>query len=340
MSQGDERQRRNLELYKNLFLEALLNDGQVSDEEEQPLADFARAVGLSDQAVAQLRAEVTAEPRVAAQVAELLRGVEEDSEPPDGIPDEEPSFADPDGPGWESDESEPPPDPNDPALSGRRSRLKALRTIAKEAGSRLSETGASCRVARCNAEDPDVQERLRQAAAGEIQIEFAPLTIGLGGLAAVWPEAGRNLLREVKAVAGWRLAFIPHYVTPDRKLEVVQHKQGWLYFRAGQRQGIYVRFGSLRGSQVSVFVGFGSEQEREDPDYCAARERIVAGCDLAIGEGWSLQQAPGQLRLEAKRTLSCEAMTEPGTVLSVADALQRLSTYVVQHLAGCMARES
>ncbi len=183
-----------------------------------------------------------------------------------------------------------------------------------------------------------MRKRLRQAAAGEIELEFAPLVTGPGGLAAVWPEAGRNLLREVKAIAGWRLGFVPKYVTPDRKLDGVRHKQGWLYFRAGWRQGIYVRFGSKRGSQVSVFVGFGSEDEREDPDYREARKRIVDGCDLAIGKGWSLQQPEGRLALEAKRTLSCEEMTDPGVVLSVADALERLSGYVIEHLEGCTQR--
>jgi hypothetical protein len=339
-----EQKQRNLQLYKSLFLEALLDDGVVTEQEEGPLADFARVVGLSDVAVQELRESLSSQPEVAARVAELLKGAREAADPPEGFPDEDdaPSFADPDGPGWESDVFAALPGPRsaeeDKELSGRLSRMRVLRAIAKESGSCLSEVGTSLRSATCNVEDPQVQERLRQAAAGVIELEFAPLTTGPGGLAAVWPEAGRNLLREVKAVAGWRLAFAAKYVTPDRLLETVRHKRGWLYFRSGRRQGIYVRFGSKRGSQVSVFVGYCSEHEDADSDFESAREAILSSCDSTLGRGWSLEQPERRLALEAKRTLSCEEMTDPGVVLSVADALERLSTYVVEHQRGCTPR--
>ncbi|MBL4849190.1 MAG: hypothetical protein JKY65_27000 [Planctomycetes bacterium] len=243
---------------------------------------------------------------------------------------------DPDGPGWESDElTIPDLSETDEALSERHSRLRILREIASETGCRVTELSTACRVATCNSEDPEVQARLRQAAGGEIELEFEPLSTGPGGLAVVWPEAGRNLLREVKAIAGWRLAFVPSYVTTDRRLESVSHKEGWLYFRASQGLGIYTRFGSKRGSLISVFVGFGSE-ELNDPAYAAARKKIAADCDLTLGEGWVLEEADG--RLEAKRVLSCAAMTDPGMVLSVANALEQLSAHVALHVAGCTPR--
>ncbi|MCA8920939.1 MAG: hypothetical protein KDD82_03955 [Planctomycetes bacterium] len=325
---------RHLELYKKLFLDALLDDGVVTESEEASLADFAKAVGLADDAVRRLRAEVVAEPAVAAQLRALQQGAGD--EPPEGPPDEaDPDFAAPDGPGWESDELQR-PDFSEPdgALSARRSRLRALRELAREVGCRVDERDASCRVVTCDAEDPEVQARLRQAA-GELELEFRPLSTGPGGLAAVWPEAGRNLLREVKASAGWRLAFVPSYVTPDRRLERVSHKQGWLYFRADEHQGVYVRFGSKRGAQVSVFVGFGSE-EFDDPRCAEARAVIAGACDRSLGEGWRLEEADG--RLEAKRVLSCEDMTDPAVALSVADALARLAGYVAQHVDGATPR--
>jgi hypothetical protein len=135
-----------------------------------------------------------------------------------------------------------------------------------------------------------------------------------------WPQVGRVFAAAVRDAVRKSLRFEPELVLVDDDLEI---GEGELWIQLQPSRGVSLWYPDtrkqLQRGVLQIVVGFYSQNQRRDPGYRAARDRIESEGKIGLPKGWSKLSADGtfigsSLGLETSRTFALSALADDAVI--------------------------